>query len=150
MEAYVLNNSGTYTMLSDGETKFFKVIGDSIVKSDSFEYIDPTLTAIDKEEQFAFDSNWIQKESEAKALSDWMKTQWSKQQDVLEIEIFPNPLLQIGDILEVSYPNVNLYSSEDTSIPVGQSAGKYVLLDINHDWVDGPSTKILCRSIYVS
>ena len=149
MEAYVLNNSGTYTMLSDGETKFFKVIGDSIVKSDSFEYLDPTLTAIDKEEQFAFDSNWIQKESEAKALSDWMKTQWSKQQDILEIEIFPNPLLQIGDTLEVSYPNVNLYSSEDTSIPAGQSVGKYVLLDINHDWVDGPSTKILCRSIYV-
>lgn len=150
MEAYVLNNSGTYTMLSDGKTKFFKVIGDSIVKSDSFEYIDPTLTAIDKEEQFAFDSNWIQKESEAKALSDWMKTQWSKQQDILEIEIFPNPLLQIGDIVEVSYPATNIYSTEDTSIPAGYSASKFVVLDINHDWVEGPSTKILCRSIYVS
>ena len=150
MEAYVLNNSGTYTMLSDGETKFFKVIGDSIVKSDSFEYLDPTLTAIDKEEQFAFDSNWIQKESEAKALSDWMKTQWSKQQDVLDIDIFPNPLLQIGDTVEVSYPNTNLYSSEDSSIPAGYSSGKYVVLDITHDWSDGPSTRILCRSIYVS
>jgi hypothetical protein len=150
MEAYILNNAGTYTMLSDGETKFFKVIGDSIVKSDSFEYLDPTLTAIDKEEQFAFDSNWIQKESEAKALSDWMKTQWSKQQDVLEIEIFPNPLLQIGDIIEVSYPSTNIYSSEDTSIPSGYAATKYVVLDINHDWVEGPSSKILCRSIYVS
>ena len=150
MEAYVLNNSGTYTMLSDGETKFFKVIGDSIVKSDSFEYLDPTLTAIDKEEQFAFDSNWIQKETEAIQLSNFMKTQWSKQQDILDIEIFANPLLQIGDTVEVSYPNSNLYSSEDVSIPAGYSSAKYVVLDINHSWSDGPSTKILCRSIYVS
>lgn len=150
MEAFVINNSGTYTMLSDGETKFFKVIGDSIVKSDSFEYIDPSLTAIDKEEQFAFDSNWIQKESEAKALSDWMKTQWSKQQTILEIEVFSNPLMQIGDIIEVSYPIADLYSTENTQIPAGQSSGKYVVLDLNHDWVDGPSTKILCRSIYVN
>ena len=150
MEAYILNNSGTYTMLSDGETKFFKVIGDSIVKSDSFEYLDPSLTAIDKEEQFAFDSNWIQKESEAKALSDWMKTQWSKQQDVVDIEVFPNPLLQIGDIIEISYPKANLYSSEDSSIPSGSSAAKYVLLDITHGWSDGPSTRLLCRSIYVN
>lgn len=150
MEAYILNNSGTYTMLSDGETKFFKVIGDSIVKSDSFEYLDPSLTAIDKEEQFAFDSNWIQKESEAKALSDWMKTQWSKQQDIVDIEVFPNPLLQIGDIIEISYPKANLYSSEDSSIPSGSSAAKYVLLDITHGWSDGPSTRLLCRSIYVN
>jgi hypothetical protein len=150
MEAYILNNSGTYTMLSDGETKFFKVIGDSIVKSDSFEYIDPTLTAIDKEEQFAFDSSWIQKETEAIQLSNFMKTQWSKQQDVVDIDIFPNPLLQIGDIVEISYPKASLYSSEDSSIPSGYSAGKYVVLDITHSWSDGPSTRLLCRSIYVS
>lgn len=149
MEAYVLNNSGTYTMLSDGETKFFKVIGDSIVKSDSFEYMDPNLTQEEKQEQFAFDSNWIQKESEAKALAEWMKTQWSKQQTIVEMSIFFNPLLQIGDVVEISYPKAGLYSSEDSSIPSGFSVGKYIVLDMNHDWVDGPSTKILCRSIYV-
>jgi hypothetical protein len=150
MEAFVINNSGTYTMLSDGETKFFKVIGDSIVKSDSFEYIDPNLTDKEKQEQFAFDSNWIQKESEAKALSEWMKTQWSRQQTIIEMSVFFNPLLQIGDIVEISYPKSELYSSEDSSVPAGYSVGKYVVLDMNHDWVDGPSTKILCRSIYVS
>lgn len=150
MEAFVINNSGTYTMLSDGETKFFKVIGDSIVKSDSFEYIDPNLTDKEKQEQFAFDSNWIQKESEAKALSEWMKTQWSRQQTIIEMSVFFNPLLQVGDIVEISYPKSQLYSSEDSSIPAGYSVGKYVVLDMNHDWVDGPSTKILCRSIYVS
>jgi len=150
MEAFVINNSGTYTMLSDGETKFFKVIGDSIVKSDSFEYIDPNLTDKEKQEQFAFDSNWIQKESEANALSEWMKTQWSRQQTIIEMSVFFNPLLQIGDIVEISYPKSELYSSEDSSVPAGYSVGKYVVLDMNHDWVDGPSTKILCRSIYVS
>jgi hypothetical protein len=65
------------------------------------------------------------------------------------MSIFFNPLLQIGDLVEISYPETGLYSSEDSTIPTGFSAGKYIVLDLNHDWVDGPATKILCRSIYV-
>ena len=66
------------------------------------------------------------------------------------MEIVPNPLIQIGDVVEVSYPIASLYSSEDVSVPAGFAVGKYVVLDINHDWVNGPSTKLLCRSIYVN
>lgn len=147
IDAYVLNNAGTFVPLADGQTRSFQVVGDQIVATDPFEYIDPDLAKLKDIEIIGFDSTWIQKESEAKDLSDWMKSQWSKQQLSVDIQCFPNPLIQVGDLVEISYPNNSLYSSDDT-IPSGKSSGKYVVLDIGQSWNGGLSTSVKCRSIY--
>ena len=148
MDVYVMNNTGTFTELANGQEKSFIVVGAQVTPTDSFEYIDPKLTDIEKSEQVAFDSLWIQKETEAIKLADWITGQWSKQQKVLSIETFINPLLQIGDIVEVSYPQNNIYSSEDVSPPT--SVGKYVILSIENTYDDqaAPISTIICRSIY--
>lgn len=150
MDVYVLNNTGAFTALANDEEKQFVVIGNSIVSSDSFEYIDPTLTDADKQEMIGFDSTWIQRETEAKELSKWMTTQWSKQQKVVSMETFLNPIIQIGDVVEISYPNNGLYSSEDSAIPSGFVANKFVVLSIDstYDNASPPTTSLACRSIY--
>jgi hypothetical protein len=150
MDVYVLNNTGTFTALANDEEKQFVVIGNSIVPADSFEYIDPSLSEADKQEIIGFDSTWIQRETEAKELSKWMSTQWSKQQKVVSLETFLNPIIQIGDVVEISYPNNGLYSSEDTSIPSGFTANKFVVLSIDssYDQDSPPTTSITCRSIH--
>lgn len=145
IEAYILNNTGTFIDFADGGEKSFVVVGESISPLDPFEYIDPSMSATSTEEQVSFDSVWIQKESEAKNLSDWMKTQWSKQQTVLTVDVFPNPLIDIGDVVEISYPENLVYSSEDA----GQTAGKYIVLDTNNEYGEMSSTTLVCRSIYV-
>lgn len=149
MDTFVLNNTGAFTSLANGEEKQFIVVGDFITPSDQFEYIDPDLTDEDKKEQVAFDSTWIQREDEAKALAQWMTAQWSKQQKVLTLQTFINPLLQVGDIIQVSYPENKIYSTEDV-IPVGYSAGKFVILSLDntYDSASPPTTSIVCRSIY--
>jgi outer membrane lipoprotein-sorting protein len=147
LEAYVLNNAGTFVPLADGKTRSFQVVGDQIVATDPFEYIDPEIAKLKDIEIIGFDSTWIQKEQEAKYLSDWMKDQWSKQQVAIDIQCFPNPLIQVGDMVEISYPLNSVYSSDDT-IPSGKSASKYVILDIGHSWDSGLSTSVRCRSIY--
>jgi len=150
MDVYVLNNTGTFTDLANNEAKQFVVVGNSIVSSDSFEYIDPLLSESDKQEQIGFDSTWIQKESEARELAKWMTDQWSKQQKVISIQTFLNPTIQIGDVVEVSYPSNGLYSSEDSPIPAGFTANKFVVLSIDstYDKDSPPTTSISCRSIY--
>jgi hypothetical protein len=150
MDTFVMNNSGAFTELANGQEKQFIVVGDFIVPSDQFEYIDPALTDIDKQEQVGFESTWIQKESEAKALAKWISDQWSKQQKVLTLETFINPTLQIGDVIEVSYTLNKIYSSEDASIPSGYAASKFVILSIDstYDKDSPPTTSITCRSIY--
>jgi hypothetical protein len=147
MKAYVLNNTSAPIPLADDTVKRFQVIGDAINPGDTLTYLDPAFSGVIAQDQIAFDSLWIQKESEAKALSDWMKTQWSKQQSVITMEVFSNPLLQMGDIIEISYPSNNLYSSEDTP-PTGYSVAKYIVLDVTQVWQDGLTTNIVARSIY--
>jgi hypothetical protein len=151
MDTYVLNNTGAFTALANEQEKQFAVIGNRIVPADSFEYIDPTLSEADKQEMIGFDSTWIQRETEAKALSEWMRDQWSHQQKVLSMQTFLNPTIQIGDVVEVSYPDNGLYSSEDTSIPTGYAANKFVVLSINstYDKDSPPTTSLECRSIYI-
>ena len=147
LEAYVLNNAGTFVPLADGKTRSFQVIGDQIVATDPFEYIDPEIAKLKDIEIIGFDSTWIQKELEAKELSTWMKDQWSRQQTAIDIQCFPNPLIQVGDMVEISYPFNSIYSSDDT-IPSGKYASKYVILDVGHSWDSGLSTSVRCRSIY--
>jgi outer membrane lipoprotein-sorting protein len=147
LEAYVLNNAGTFVPLADGQTRSFQVVGDQIIATDPFEYIDPEIAKLKDIEIVGFDSTWIQKEREAKELSTWMKDQWSRQQTAIDIQCFPNPLIQVGDLVEISYPLNSIYASDDT-IPSGKSASKYVILDIGHSWDSGLSTSVKCRSIY--
>ena len=150
MDVYVVNNTGTFTDLANSEEKQFIIVGNSIVPSDPFEYIDPALTDEEKKEIVGFDSTWIQKESEAIELSKFMTKQWSKQQKVVTLETFLNPLIQIGDIVEISYPDNGLYSSENATIPTGFAANKFVVLSIDstYDKDSPPTTNISCRSIY--
>jgi len=150
MDTFVLNNTGAFTSLANGEEKQFIVVGDFITPSDQFEYIDPDLTDEDKKEQVAFDSTWIQREDEAKSLAKWMTNQWSKQQKVLTLQTFINPLLQVGDVIQVSYPENKIYSTEDVGIPTGYSASKFVILSLDntYDSASPPTTSIVCRSIY--
>jgi hypothetical protein len=150
MDTFVLNNTGAFTSLANGEEKQFIVVGDFITPSDQFEYINPDLTDEDKKEQVAFDSTWIQREDEAKALAKWMTDQWSKQQKVLSLQTFINPLLQVGDVIEISYPENKIYSTEDVGIPTGYAASKFVILSLDntYDSTSPPTTSIVCRSIY--
>ena len=145
IDAYILNNTGAFVDLADGGEKSFIVVGETIAPLDPFEYIDPDLSSTKNDEQVAFESTWIQKEVEAKKLSEWMRTQWSKQQTVIQLDVFPNPIIETGDVVEISYPSNLVYSSEDT----GKVAGKYIILDIEQGYSQAPSTRITCRSIYV-
>jgi hypothetical protein len=49
-------------------------------------------------------SEWIQSEQSAKDLADWIDHHWSQGADEIEAEIYGNPLLQIGDLVSVNYP----------------------------------------------
>ena len=151
LDTFVMNNTGAFTSLSDGKTKDFIVVGDFIDNSNQFEYMKPGLTDEEKQDQVGFESTWIQKEDEAKELAEWMTDQWSMQQKVITMQTFVNPILQVGDVIEVSYPSNHIYSSEDLTLPVGYKRSRFVILslDSTYDNASPPTTTVVCRSIYV-
>jgi hypothetical protein len=138
-EAYVLNNAGTFVPLDDSRFASFSVIGNTLVQSGQNEYLDKTVNEFTVPEQVTFESVWIQKESDAKSLSDWIKNQWSKKQSVCELEIFSNPLISVGDIVTINYPSNGLDGTQ-----------KFIVSSINNSFDGGLSTKITTRSIYSS
>lgn len=146
MDVFVMNNTGAFTALDNGAERQFLVVGDYVGPADPYEYMNPNTTDADKAEQVGFESVWIQKESEAKALATWITDQWSHQQRVVTLRTFFNPLLKIGDVVEISYPINGLYSSEDAG---ATNINKYVVLatDTNYD-SESAETQVVCRSIY--
>lgn len=136
-EVYVLNNAGTFVPLDDSRFASFSVIGNTLVQPGQNEYIDKTINEFTVPEQVTFESVWIQKESDAKSLSEWIKNQWSKKQSVCEIEVFSNPLISIGDIVTINYPSNSLDGTQ-----------KFIVVGINNIFDGGLSTKITARSIY--
>ena len=136
-EIYVLNNAGTFVPLADSRFASFSVIGNTLSQPGQNEYLDKTINEFTVPEQVTFESVWIQKEEDAKYLSEWIKEQWSKKQSVCELEVFSNPLISVGDIVTINYPSNGLNGTQ-----------KFIVLGINNTFDGGLSTKITTRSIY--
>jgi hypothetical protein len=99
--------------------------------------MDESLNKYDTQEPITFDSKWIQKETDAKNLSDWIKTQWKNQQMSLDIQCIVNPKIEIGDIISINYNYHGLNGTE-----------KFIVNSINQTWNGGLTTSIKARSIY--
>lgn len=80
---------------------------------------------------------WIQTESAAKALGDWIVHHWAQGCDEIEAVIFGNPLLQLGDIVSINYPQKDFDTVHH----------RYFIVAINREFDDayGDTTLILRR-----
>ena len=136
-EIYVVNNAGTFIPLDDSQFASFSVIGNTVVQSGQNEYLDKTINEFTNPEQATFESAWIQREEDAKNLSDWIKNQWSKKQSVCELEIFSNPLISVGDLVTINYPANGFDGTQ-----------KFIVSNINNTFEGGLNTNITARSIY--
>ena len=136
-ELYLINNSGVSTPVSSESGTQISIVGNNLVKSDEIVYVDEDTDKFGAQEPITFSSSWIQKISDAANLSSFIKSQWSKNQRVIQIETFGNPMVEVSDIISVKYPYHSLTGSE-----------KFLVTDISHSWQDGLTTQITARSIY--
>ena len=136
-EVYVINNSGTFVPLDDSNLYSFSIIGKYIVTTGQHEYVSNTLSENTIAEPVIFESSWIQSEADAKSLTTWIQSQWSKQQQVVNLETFGNPLISIGDVVTINYPSNDFDGTE-----------KFVVTQVNNSFKEGLQTSITARSIY--
>jgi hypothetical protein len=135
-EAYVLNNSGFATALSSDTESTFMVYGYSISKTGTIEYDNFDKNLYTSEEPIIFETKWLQNEYDVKALADWLKSQWSKKQTIITLQVFGNPLIQVGDVIRIEYPYHGLINSQ-----------KFIILGVSHNYENGLDTTITCRTI---
>jgi len=135
-EFYVFNTSSSTLALAGGDGKDLFVYGVSVANAgQNFYNSDDKIT--DVKQITSFDSQWIQSKEAAKSLSDFLTKQWSKSTVDIDMEVFGNPVLQIGDIVTINYPERGFDGS-----------GKFVIRSISHSMDIGISTKLKLRSIY--
>jgi len=135
-EIYVLNNAGTFIPLQAEAHNFF-VEGTYVSENGQHEYTETTTNEYTMLEPATFQSTWIQSESDAKSLFTWIKNQWSKQQQSVNMDIFGNPAIEVGDIITINYPKNNLDGTQ-----------KFLVTNVNTQFEEGVSTSITARSIY--
>lgn len=82
-----------------------------------------------------FTSQWIQSEAAAKALGDWIVQNWADPADEIEMEVFGNPLLQVGDVIAINYPPKDMT----------ESTHKYFVIAVDSSWDNGLKTELTLR-----
>jgi len=135
-ETYVLNNTSTSIPLHDGEFASFYVSGSRISKSSPIEYDTRSDTDSDNIEPLILNTNWIQSESDAKKLAEWIKSTVLNKGRIINIESFGNPLISPGDIVSINYPLQSLSGS-----------AKYIVTKVSNRFEEGISTSVSCRAI---
>lgn len=141
-EIYVLNNSSAFIPLEDGDTNSFFVIGSTISKTGEYEESSTKLSEFTVEEPLVFASNWIQSKQEAASLETWIKSNWASKQMTVQMSVFGNPFLEVGDLIIINYPYQSLSAdSEDDNYRV------FVVLTIDHTYEAGLETQITCRTL---
>jgi hypothetical protein len=135
-EVYVLNNSGTFIPLDDSEFYSFYILGKYISQSGQLEYVDNAAGEYTVKEPVIFESKWIQKQTDVVALADWIKNIWSVKQTIIQMSVFGNPLISVGDIITIS----DSYNELTTT-------RKFVVLNVTNGFKDGLETNITCRTL---
>ena len=49
-------------------------------------------------------NQWVQSKAMAQDVADWLNTHWSYGNDTYTMTVFGNPLIEVGDVIEVNYP----------------------------------------------
>jgi hypothetical protein len=92
--------------------------------------------------EFTIDAAYIQTQDSANDLMGWLSSKIMKKRKSVGVEIFANPMIQLGDVVQIKYANdsgVEEISSEDT---------RYVVYHIEYEKSnDGPTMQIYLSEV---
>lgn len=81
------------------------------------------------------DNIFIQTKEAAEDLGQWIVNLWGGGVDEISINIFGNPLIQVGDLITVNFPVKNM--SPSTHV--------YYVVEVKGEFSQGYSTRLICR-----
>lgn len=134
----VVSGEDTLTFGADNSVDQKCVIYGRVVTQDEDEVVTVKDEAgIRRRGEAALDieSEWIQSESAAQAIADWIVEHWGKGCDEVELDVFGNPFIQIGDIVSVNHPVANVFAATH----------KYFVVEIKNQYSNGLTTSVVLR-----
>jgi len=135
-EAYVLNNTSSTIPLSDGGTANFYIYGNTIGQSGTLEYSTDESAEYAAKEPVIFESKWLQTLSDVKSLATWIKTKVINRGKLVDLAVFGNPIISVGDIVTIKYPYQGFAGTE-----------KLIITNVSQSYSQGLETSITCRTL---
>ena len=135
-EAYVLNNSSTTIPLADGIGSSFYLFGNTIGDSGTLEYVTDEDFTYGPKEPIVFESRWLQTLDAVKQLATWIKEKVVNRGKIVNLTIFGNPMLNVGDIVSVTSPYQDFDGSE-----------KLIVTSVTNSFNQGLETTVTCRTL---
>jgi hypothetical protein len=110
--------------------------GDTIAPSGTLEYNSDILSDYINQEPVVFESSWLQNLSDVEALGQWIKNNIVNKGKLINLSIFGNPFIAVGDIISVKYSYQGLDGTQ-----------RFIVTNVSHSFNDGLDTEITCRSL---
>ncbi len=134
----IVNGEDTLTYGSENPVQQrIMITGRTIQQAEATDYVVKNEQAIRARGEISieFESPWIQSEAAAKAIGDWIVNNWSEPADEVEMEIFGNPLIQIGDNVAINYPPKDMVDTTH----------RYFVISVDQNWENGLVTSLSLR-----
>lgn len=135
-DIYVLNNTSTTIPLANGSESSLSLYGNTLGSSGELVYKTESNNTFNTKEPVIFKSNWLQNERDVKNLASWIKSNVVNKGKVINMSIFGNPLISIGDIVSIKYTYQGLAGTEN-----------FIVVSVKHNYSDGLQTDIVCRAL---
>lgn len=145
---FVLANASRYNCVVNGDDNLtlggnrtipqvLNIIGNQLTFADTefVEVSDDSSISIRGKVESELTSKWVQNKDMATSVSNWMKAHWSIGIDQLTVDIFGNPLFEIGDVVSIEYPDRYLTAATH----------KYFITSIRNEWNNGIETSLGLR-----
>jgi hypothetical protein len=133
-KVFVLNNTSTTIPLSNGSEASLFIYGNSLGSSGELVYTTESANTFNTKEPVTFQSTWLQNESDVKSLANWIKGHVVNKGKIVEMSIFGNPLISIGDIVSISYSYQGITENQN-----------FIVTSVKQSFSQGLETSIICR-----
>lgn len=133
---FVMNNTSQTIPLSNGAEASFLLLGNSLGNSGELEYSTDELNDYVNKEPAVFISSWLQNESDVKSLANWIKSNVVNKGKIINMTIFGNPLVSVGDIVSIKNTYQGLAGTEN-----------FIVTEVKHSFSEGLETSIACRTL---
>ena len=135
-QAYILNNTSTSIPISNGLEASLYIYGNTLGSSGELEYKTDGLNDYATAEPVIFQSLWLQNEADVKNLALWIKSNVINKGKLVDMSIFGNPLISVGDIVGIKYTYQGLAGTEN-----------FIVTNVKHSYSQGLETQITCRTL---
>jgi cell wall-associated NlpC family hydrolase len=136
-ETVFLNAEGYGELLNGADNGLLQIVANTIIPGDQYE-LKKLVPGGRNSYEITIDTESVQSESQAEAVASMISRSFSYQYKSIEVRIFGNPLIQIGDIVKF-----NFYSGKVTS----GTNDYYIVTRVKHDFEQGLSTTLTIKPL---